>query len=157
VYAIGGQVTKLDETEDVDLMVVTNTGYPRSFKLDFYNPALSNYRNHSMLIREIRNWFDQRVHVKTVNPLPHDYKDNGSKRKGLIKINPIFGKKIDLTFVSSGINPQTLVVPGEKDERYVFHTREDFEKRIDVDKEGRPLARVLLMENSQPNAVPTFL
>ena len=158
-YAIGGYVTKEGERPDIDLMVVTNTGFPVSLN-DF-----ERYDSRVRILDLNLALSFEGSDIEGLDDLPDNYNIGHTKGKGIIRIKPNDGSKpMDIVFVTSmtmspgsPANP-TMINPftNEMYDHEIFSTREEFETRLDVDKDGQPLPRTLLYCATQKTTRPHF-
>ncbi len=140
VYGIGGNVTKLGDRPDVDLLVVTNALWTHGYRSD--NRAIS-YDDPIALSGDwvagtLRDVFEKEDYKVTMRKkIPNEYSKVGTNLKGMLKLNPN----------NEGRKPIDIVIVNHTSLRSKkIQTLEEFEKLGDVDKHGKPLPKVLLFK-----------
>jgi hypothetical protein len=138
VYAIGGNITKEGERPDLDLLVVTNAWWDSR---DMSHSPV-NYVLVDPVVFSLINQFGEK-NVKIHGKLPNAYHLGASEGKALLTITPEAGKKIDLSYVRSYQGAVRRCCSQEEVGNCSFISEDEFTK-LDVDKSGNPLPRVLL-------------
>lgn len=136
IYGIGGNVTKLGNRPDIDLLIVTN-----SIWVNGYSGEESDTVGGEWVAGTIRDVFrDEGYKVKVEKKIPNEYTRVGAGKKGMIRLTPEDEerKPIDVVIV----NHTSLRDLGDKR----ITTLKEFEE-LDVDEQGNPLPRVLLFSS----------
>lgn len=137
VYLVGGQLTKQGESPDIDLLAATSAYWTSGFP-PVHDPvcdALTNEFTGCEVLKE--------------GELPNNYNLGRTKGRVLIRLAPEAGKRIDVIYVRSMRNHDT-VLPDER-VRYEFASEEEFAEK-DVSDDGTPLPRLALYRRTAPRA-----
>jgi len=162
VYAIGGNVTKLGQRPDVDLLVVEGVYFLENYSTGGENlvEGMTDFErwqrvdrrrnegyNGDWVASELQEWFEAHGYrVQLIEEMPDGY-DEGASSKGLLRLTPV-GE-------SDGKSPIDVVIVKAASEIGIDDPRTlaDFEAR-DVDSAGNQLPRVLLSKRENLGKVP---
>jgi hypothetical protein len=127
-YLIGGNLTKEGNRPDIDLLVATNMRYPDGY----------NSQDLEWLVKGLKTLSHFDLTIKS--DLPDDYNLGETHGKGMIQLVPKSlwgGRTIDLVYIRSMNMVNT----------YCFENEDEFNER-DIDKDGRPLPKLILYRSS---------
>ncbi len=139
VYAIGGLVTKEGERPDVDLLIVTNARWDKSYRPKrrdiFAGEPIT--LSGDWVAGSLLDAFEEKGYsVELLDKIPNEYEDVGAKPKTMLRLTPKpeLGKRkpIDIIYVKT-----TFI-------RDIANLS-DFEG-TDMNEDGKPLARITLLQ-----------